>query len=348
MKYAAFLVGLLALSVVVGSAPAFADPYDPSAPWDQTVAAAKKEGSLTIYETQIGAKNYADAIAGFTKQYGIKVNTLEVRVTELTMRLQSEQAAGKYLADVQMQGWPIVVSQAASGGIEKLGPLPNTANLRRDLDPYAHSDYADACFLQGVGILVNTDLVKPADEPKSWHDLLDSKWKGKMLEDVITADGAGQLLFAGFEKAFGHDFNEKWKAQNVTFDRDLINGAQRVARGEFPIYASEIVNLSTELTGLPVKVIAPSEGLPYANITCSVPKNAPHPNAARVFINYFLSQPPMLAYANAGQIPAIDIPDLASKLDPDMKFMAGAKLLPPIATPEEREKYLDMSQELFK
>ena len=87
----------------------------------------------------------------------------------------------------------------------------------------------------------------------------------------------------------GAEFNEKLAEQKPVFSRDMRNDARRVARGEYPIYITQVFAFASDLKGLPVKVVVPKEGAPYAQMDMAMLKSAPHPNAARLFMQHFLS-----------------------------------------------------------
>ena len=81
-------------------------------------------------------------------------------------------------------------------------------------------------------LLVNRNLVKPADEPKSWKDILDPKWTGKILSDDYRALGGGAVFFVVMHDTFGKEFHEKLAAQKPVFSRDIAataSGAWRAA-----------------------------------------------------------------------------------------------------------------------
>ena len=324
-------------------AAALADPYDPNASWDQVVAAAKKEGAVNVYSSAFGGQYFDDTVAAFTKTYGIKVNKLDARVAEMAQRVEAEQSTGKYVADIQQSGPGITEQQHARGWIENLGKIPNLANLRDDMPK---TDYQASCYLQGQAILVNTDLAKPADVPKSWHDLLDPKWKGKTLEDTPGVFGNSLLNFAAFKKAFEPDFNQKWSEMQFTYDRDAANDGARVARGEYLINPTENVALALPLKGLPVKLVVPTEGIPYVDYTCSILRGGPHPNAARVYTDFFLSTEPQVIYANLGQMGVIK--GLADHLQGQTKEIAEAKLLPTIINAAEQSTVLAEMKAMYK
>ena len=87
---------------------------------------------------------------------------------------------------------------------------------------------------------------------------------------------------------FGKEFHEKLAAQKPVFSRDIANSERRVARGEFPLYLPFSLQNYNNLKGLPIKPIVPAEGRPYVRFDLTMLKNAPHPNAARVFMNHYL------------------------------------------------------------
>ncbi|WP_105383973.1 ABC transporter substrate-binding protein [Neorhizobium alkalisoli] len=314
-KLAAFAVA----AVVAG--PVFAQ----DAEWDKVVEAAKKEGTVTVYNSQLGAPNFVAVTESFQKKHGIKVESLDVRASELTERLRSEQAAGRYLADIQMHSANSIETGKTQGIlVEPLGKIPNVANIRDDMKKEVTADHVPG-FLQAYGILVNTGLVKPEDEPKSWKDLADPKWKGKILSDDMRPLGSGGTMFVVFNKTYGQAFNEKLAENKPVFSRDLRNDARRVARGEYPVYIPQMFAFANDLKGLPIKVIVPEEGVPYVSIHFAIMKNAPHPNAAKLFIDHFLDMEQQVTYAKAWMLPVAK--GVEDQLDPESKRFASAKLL---------------------
>jgi iron(III) transport system substrate-binding protein len=273
------LIALLA----VAAAPAWAE----DASWDAVVAAAKQEGKVVVYNMSLGAPYWLAVVKSFEQKYGISVESLDLRASELVERIRTEQSAGRFLGDTEMVSTTMIEEQLKNGDfIQKLPPVPNAANVR---PPFKTTDYSVPAFVQPMGILINTRMVKDADVPASWEDLNAPKWKGKLLSDDMRPLGSGNTLFAILQKTMGADFNEKLAEQKPVFSRDMRNDARRVARGEYPIYITQVFALASDLKGLPVKVVIPKEGAPYAQMDLAMLKSAPHPNAARLFIQHFLS-----------------------------------------------------------
>ncbi|CDZ47309.1 extracellular solute-binding protein [Neorhizobium galegae] len=314
-KLAALMLGAMLCS------PALAQDAD----WNKVVEAAKKEGTVTVYNSQLGAPNFLAVVESFQKKYGIKVESLDLRASELTERLRAEQAAGRFIADIQMHSANSIETGVTQGTlVQPLGTIPNVANIREDMRKEITDTHVPG-FLQAYGILVNTSLVKPEDEPKSWKDLADPKWKGKILSDDMRPLGSGGTMFVVFHKALGQAFNEKLAENKPVFSRDLRNDAKRVARGEYPVYIPQMFAFANDLKGLPIKVIVPPEGVPYVSIHFAMMKNAPHPNASKLFINHFLDMESQVTYAKAWMLPVAK--GVEDQLDPESKRFAGAKLL---------------------
>jgi len=165
--------------------------------------------------------------------------------------------------------------------------------------------------------------VPPADEPKSWTDLNNPKWTGKILADDPRALGGGFNAFVAQHDKLGVDFLKKLADQKLTFSRDFRESERRTARGEFPVYAPFLFNDYSSLRGLPIKAIVPVEGVAYVQFVASMIKNAPHPNAALLFIDFLLSDEAQVILATEGLGAAID--GIDGKIPEDLRPLVTAK-----------------------
>lgn len=331
----AALIALLAGFAVPASAQ--------DASWDSVVAAAKKEGKVVIYSMALGAPYYLAVLKSFEEKYGIKVQSLDLRASELAERVRTEQAAGRFLGDVEIITTTMIEEQRKTGDyLQNVGAVPNAQNLR---PPFKASDISVPAYVQPMGILINTRLVKPEDEPKSWNDLNNPKWQGRILSDDMRPLGSGNTMFAILQKNMGAAFNEQLAQQKPVFSRDMRNDARRVARGEFPIYVPQVFAFASDLRGLPVKVVIPEEGAPYAQMEFALLRNASHPNAARLFVNHFLDQDSQLLYANGWMLPVVK--GVAEKANQEAKPFADAKLIGP-ALLEERPAMMELAKKLYQ
>ncbi len=310
--------------------------------WTQVAAEAKKEGKVVVYSMALGAPYYLAVLKSFEAKYGIQVESLDLRASELAERVRTEQAAGRYLGDVEIITTTMIQEQQQKGDyIQKLGTIPNAANLR---PPFVATDVSVPAYVQPMGILINTRLVKPEDEPKSWNDLNNPKFKGKILSDDMRPLGSGNSMFSVLQRTLGMDYNQKLAEQGPVFSRDMRNDARRVARGEYPVYIPQIFAFASDLKGLPVKVVIPKEGAPYATMESAILKNAPHPNAARLFINHFLEVESQLLYANAWMPPVVK--GAAERANEDAKPFANAKLMGQ-ATLADRPDMMALARKLY-
>jgi ABC-type Fe3+ transport system substrate-binding protein len=291
------------------------------ASWDSVVVAAKKEGKVVVYNMALGAPYFAAVVKSFEKEYGIAVESLDLRASELAERIRTEQSAGRYLGDVEMVTTTMIEEQLKNGDfVQKLPPIPNAANLR---PPFKTTEFSVPAYVQPMGILINTRLVKDED---------------------VRPLGSGNTLFAVLQNNMGAEFNEKLAEQKPVFSRDMRNDARRVARGEYPIYISQVFAFASDLKGLPVKVIVPKEGAPYAEMDLAVLKSAPHANAARLFMQHFLSVDSQSLYANAWMLPVVQ--GAAERADPDAQPYANAKLMGS-AKLSERPDMMSLAKKLY-
>lgn len=310
--------------------------------WQKVVDAAKKEGRVTFYTSGVGSRFHREVGASFEKAYGIRFETLEARASELRERIRAEQTAGRFTGDVHHNGGTTAYLMMKDGNFQAHGGMPNLKNL---VPPFEADQFRVPSNVQSYGILVNRNLVKPGEEPRSWKDLLDPKWKGKILSDDMRALGGGSVFFFVMHDTFGRGFHDKLAEQNLVFSRNLRDDERRVARGEYPLYIPQLLPYYTEMKGLPVNFVIPEEGRPFVRFDLSVLKNAPHPNAARLFINHFLDVQSQLIYANAGFSPtAKGVIELTGD---NVKALLGTKVLG-TTVPERQDEMLALAKTIYK
>src|SRR6185436_7863578 len=224
----------LAALAPVALVPRLAAAQAPSDEWKKVIDAAKKEGKVVMYSGAVGNTVSPKIAAAFEAKYGIRMEVLEARASELRERIRTEQAAGKVLGDVSHNGSTTTALQLAEGTFVPYGTLPNAG---RAVAPFKADGTRVPVYVIQYGILVNTDMVKPGEEPKSWKDLLDPRWKGKILSDDMRALGGGAVFFMVTTQRFGKEFHEKLAEQQPHMNRDLRGNYPRIARGEYPVYA---------------------------------------------------------------------------------------------------------------
>jgi iron(III) transport system substrate-binding protein len=288
-KLLVVLGGMLVPSLVslVASAQAPAVPAWVSDP--QVYAAAKKEGAVVHYCTLPQA--YCEDIGKrFEKQTGIKADITRMPSGSQYSRLMQEHQAGLKVTDVfEIALVAAAVEMKTKGMLEPY--LPRDAvkidSKHRDRDRMYNEYYVNVQF-----IAYNPKQISAAEAPKRWKDIYDPKWKGKLTISHpkfsgITIDW--QLLQA---KLFGWDFLQKLKANDPIVVRSSAEAIPLLVNGERPLNAQSYSDAVWEakLKGEPIEIVYPEEGVVVSHDYAGILKSAPHPNAAKVFVDYLFSQ----------------------------------------------------------
>lgn len=288
------------------SAPATAPAPSPrpGGEWDKVLAAAKKEGSLTVFSTS--ANQLVEAAKDEMAKYGIKLETVGGSGGELELKIQTEQRAKAYTADLLMSGWTNVVSMAEAGQGQPVAvALPSLAEKgvwKVEPDKY---DPAKTVFVYGTGLtpslIINTDLVRPSDV-QSWQDLLDPKWRDKIvMTDGRGGSGPGAGGLWAAKVQLGEDYWKKFAAQRPFLTANAELPVQQVSYGERPIaiFPNFLRVVRAAKAGAPIKIIHLKEGTQYYVAGIGFVKNAPHPNASLVLLNWLFTREGQIATAKA-------------------------------------------------
>src|SRR3990172_10282244 len=160
--------------------------------WPKVVEAAKREGKVVLYSALVGAPSTSRITEAFEAKYGIPVDALEARASELLERVRTEQASGRSLGDVSYNGSTATERQMLDSVFVPHGGLSSASRLAA---PFTSDGTRLPAFVIHFGILVNTALVKPSEEPRSWKDLLLPPCKRQILADDVHPVGSGSLFF---------------------------------------------------------------------------------------------------------------------------------------------------------
>ncbi len=346
--YPALTVSVLVLSCSSAApiaGPTQARPVAPSAQsqpviaeWDRLVAAAKEEGTVTYY-MEANPQTRTVISQEFYKNYGIKVEMVAGKGAELVPKIKMERQAGIYLADVVTTGGTSQIDLKKAGVLEPADPF---LLLPEAMDPKAwpegklkfsdeqHTIVGLSYFYQPF-IMVNTDMVKK-NEISAHENFLDPKWKGKItLFDPTMGNGTTWVIW--LQRTMGEDWARRFFGQLVKQDlvitRDARLHIESVARGKYPVAIAFSMSALGDLlqVGAPISPISTAEGgalTPGAG-TVSVVNKPPHPNAARLLVNWLLTREGLTAFAEAaGYIPArLDI--TPTWVHPALLPPAGAK-----------------------
>jgi iron(III) transport system substrate-binding protein len=288
MDFLRLAIGLLAaLAGAVANAQSPLFDYSGADRMERVVAAAKKEGTLTLYTT-IAEKDLPIVIRPFEAKYGVKVNVWRAGTDKLLQRTLAEAAARRYDVDVVHFGSPEMEALSREKILQAVAS-PAHKDLLAGSVP-SHREWAATLLSVWVQVY-NTTLIKKDELPKSYAQLLDPKWKGKLGIEAKNQDWFASVV----EVMGGGD-------KGLKFFRDLVstNGVSvrqghtllnnMVIAGEVPL-ALTIYNYMPEQAkkkGAPVDWFALEPAVARSNAV-GVARRAPHAAAALLFYEYMLT-----------------------------------------------------------
>lgn len=304
------------------AAKAEAKPAEKAAAADELYEAAKKEGTVVVYG--LGGAPFEPIEKAFEARYpGVDVQGQDQRGRETREKIIAEQAARRVIVDVASAGGDTTFELAQGGFVESY-KSPQVQYLIPDaVDPRG---YMSPRTINVYGMVINTNVIKAADEPKKWADLADPKYRGVIAMQDPRGSGSGGTILSGLIKIYGEDFIRKLGTQNIFIGSDNAQILTDVGRGEYGITITSSARNAIDAMrkGAPLKVIKPEEGVGYTPISVSLVKNAPHPNAGKLFIDWILSEEGQKTVAETGDTP--------SRVGVASKFpeadLGGVKLLP--------------------
>ncbi|MDP2602609.1 MAG: extracellular solute-binding protein [Deltaproteobacteria bacterium] len=276
--------------------------------WETTLAAAEREGEVSIAGPPGDA--FREALVGFTKQYPkIKVELLGGRGGEKVARILRERQAGVY-------GWDLYISGPTSalaafkpvGALDPLKPALILPEVKNDKEWIGGFDagwadlekkifYAFGGTLAGDNIYVNRDLVS-ANEIKSARDLLDPKWTGKIIIQDPRVEGKGLTDILVMSLAYGDELIGKLlRDQKPTVTHDRRQLVEWLVRGRYPVAIGlneyVLVHFQKQGAGKNIAAVEDPKTIVYwasGSSGIGLFNRAPHPNAAKIYINWLLSR----------------------------------------------------------
>ncbi len=295
------LIGTTLAAPAILSRRAMAAPFVASA---DLIAAAKKEGRM-VYYTASFTEVEQEVINAFNKSFPfLRIQMVRASGGQLITRIKTEAAAGKLSADVIDHS-----DRGLMKGIE---------DLFQDYAPPNAKDYLESAIVSpklwprltpAWSIAYNSELVKKP--PRSWQDLCKPEYGNKQIGTVIAASGGTTWTRVMFERqVLGEDY---WKRQAATKPQLYPSGAplaDAVVRGEVLI-APLIFNAiyPKKRDGAPVEIFFPPEGVPASPYATGIPKTAANPNAARLFLDWSLSEEGQaFTIKDQGNLTALKVP----------------------------------------
>ncbi len=263
------------------------------------VAKAEQEGELVYYghDSESGIATLLDA---FKKDFPkIKTSYVRLQTGALYAKLTSERSAGRFLVDVvQFSEVSPAMDLQKKGGYEQY-LSPETAKHKPEYlsNPAGYFAWGGVTF---AGIAYNKSRIKAEQAPKTWKDILNPAYKD-IISAKLSASGTQHAQWYMLRKLYGDEF---WKEFAKLKPRGFDSRAQlfdRLSKGDDAVcalaeYAGYVL---VKDKGADIEFVAPPDGLPATPIVLGIPTKAPHPEAAKLFIDWALSLRGQAVYQNA-------------------------------------------------
>jgi iron(III) transport system substrate-binding protein len=256
-------------------------------PWSEVVAAARREGSVVFYNN-LQPNGIEPLLQRFHEANpGIRAEYIRLGSNPLIERFQTEFNAGRHLADVMIT-FP---DERVDEGMKRGWMLRWT--------PPELSHFPSAMNRDGMGfvlqqarecIIWNRNLVRPNEAPREWADLFDPKWRGRVGMNPPWRSVSVQQIVAFWEDKGFADAAERLKANQVRFFEGSGGIIQAVIRGDVRVAHLTDLPLNPLLEdGAPIGFVYPDSGTTLSSGVAWVAGKAPHPNAAKVLLNWLMT-----------------------------------------------------------
>jgi len=322
MKKSRDVLSVLGLTLVLSALPAFAQ--------DARVEAAKKEGKVVWY-TSLAFPSAEKVAKLFEAAYpGIKVEVHRTGSQRTLQRVMQELQANLKLIHTSDAGHFVLLKE------KKLLMQYTPAGLDRfpagfkDRDGYYYGLRATVNV-----IAYNTKLVPAAEAPKGWKDLLDPKWRGKMVTAHPGYSGVISTHVLALVQLYGWDYFKQLAQNKLMLVQSAVDPAGVVASGErqVAVDGGDYYYYQMKKKGNPIEVVYPKEGVPLVSSPSAIASFAPHPNAAKLFTDFTFTRELQQVMADSEGLytghPEVKYPADKPKLS-DLKLLT--------VDPEELEK----------
>lgn len=266
----------------------------------KTIEAGKKEGKVVIYGSL--ESDTSDAISkAFRKKTGIEVEYWRASATKVMDRALSEYRAGKPLFDIILTNNDPMQIMFRQGLFAKYDS-PTAKEYSKDaIDPNLGPRYRNVI----IGVVYNKDIIKPADAPKSLEDLIKPQYKGKLVMPDPTQHTTTTQWVASLWKVMGKEKADKYihdlAAMKPILVESLLPAAERVSTGETPIAITYVkYAFMFGKKGAPLDYVRLDKMLGDGHYV-ALDSKAPHVNAGKAFIDYFLGDESMKMMAQLGE-----------------------------------------------
>jgi iron(III) transport system substrate-binding protein len=264
------------------------------------IEAAKKEGRLVLYGT-MQTDIFELLHKSFQKKTGITIDYWRTSATKVTERALSEARAGKALFDLVMSTEDTMRIMLKEGILAQYDSPMSKDFPKEAIDPQLGPRARNHI----IGIVYNKEIIKPADAPKTLEDLVKPQYRGKLVMADPTLHTTTAQWLVNVHKLIGKDKSEKFVRELAAMKPTLVESfnpaADRVTSGEFPIAITYVYYVYLNgIKGAPIDYVRTGKFLGDASYL-TLHNKAPHPNAAKAFIDFFLDEESMSIMAKAGE-----------------------------------------------
>lgn len=331
----------------------------PWGPMTQIEAAARKEGRLVVYSAPGHISQDAQHMISqlFKDKYGIAIDWTTMSARDIAPRVIAEQRTKQYVVDIAMSGIEGNYTEMKPRGyvVTILAPSTLERGLWR-LDPAtAFPKDRDWLFINmpvRPSFFINTNMLRPGEEPKGYKDLLEPKWKGKIVLQIPWTGGTGSGWFRATYRTLGLDYMKALAKQVVLFP-NVNDSVDPVVRGQHPISIAASPERARRVTqeGAPVRYLYPKEGGHLSVQGIEMIANAPHSNAAMLFLHWFYTKEGQNIYAPKTLAISVrkDVPQ--DYIPADERYIEGQSFMMPTSedfTVEKNREISKIAEEIFK
>ena len=236
------------------------------------------------------ATEASDAVSKrFTEKTGIPVEYFRAGSNNVVQKFDQERQAGQVRCSALLIAIPVLAAQWAKEGVLERYDSPEFAHYPAE---FVVAGYSGPTSGEAMSIAYNTEMISADEAPKTWEDLLDPKWKGKLaLTDAASASSALHW-FAAIQSVYGKEFMEKLSQQDVLVRTGGADVANTLVSGERPVAAAITQSHASRAIGKggALRIVVPEAGAPLISTVICIPAQGPDTETGKQFVDFILSE----------------------------------------------------------
>ena len=305
-------------------------------------------GALRAQETFVWYSGNAveptdEASKMFTDKTGIAVEYFRAGSNNLAQKFEQEVQADQVRCSAVQITNPTLAARWAQEGLVMPYESPEFANYP---EQFVIKGFAGPATAEPHLMAYNAELVSAEEAPKHWEDILDPKWKGKLVMTDGASSASALHWFAALKSVYGDDFMEKLAAQDVLIKTGGADVANSLVAGERQLAVMITLGHASRAiaAGGPLRVVMPEEGAPLLSSVVFVPAKAPDPEVGKQFVDHILSEEVQSVMSEKHYVGSLRKGLPPSSLDTGAGPVSEMKVM--ASSPEDLQKYLEQQEEL--